>query len=71
VTDPRAFLALDLGAATSSVALIGRLAHRWRLLGSLALPAPIDQDALGREVVRRAVAADPALARLIGLSGGA
>jgi hypothetical protein len=70
VTDPRAFLALDLGAATSSVALIGRLAHRWRLLGSLALPAPIDQDALGREVVRRAVAADPGLARLIGLSSG-
>ena len=70
MTDPRAFLALDLGAATSSVALIGRLAHRWRLLGSLALPAPIDQDALGREVVRRAVAADPGLARLIGLSGG-
>ena len=71
MTDPRAFLALDLGAATSSVALIGRLAHRWRLLGSLALPAPIDQDALGREVVRRAVAADPGLARLIGLSGEA
>jgi hypothetical protein len=68
VSNPRAFLALDLGAATSSVALIGRLAHRWRLLGSLALPAPIDADALGREVVRRAISADPGLARVIGLS---
>jgi hypothetical protein len=68
VTEPRAFLALDLGAATSSAALIGRLAHRWRLLGSLSLPAPIDPDALGREVVRRAIAADPSLAQAIGLS---
>ena len=44
MSDPRAFLALDLGSATSSVALIGRLAHRWRLLGSLSLPAPIDPE---------------------------
>ncbi len=66
-SDPRAFLALDLGAATSSAALIGRLAHRWRLLGSLALPAPVDPDALARELVRRAIAADPILARAIGL----
>jgi len=70
VTDPRAFLALDLGAATSSAALIGRLAHRWRLLGSLSLPAPIGPDALGREVLRRAIAADPSLARAIGISPG-
>jgi len=70
VSDPRAFLALDLGAATSSAALIGRLAHRWRLIGSLALPAPVDPDALTREVVRRAIAADPALGRAIGLTAG-
>jgi hypothetical protein len=70
VSDPRAFLALDLGAATSSAALIGRLAHRWRLLGSLSLPAPIDPDALAREVVRRAIAADHGLARAIGLTTG-
>jgi len=66
-SDPRAFLALDLGAATSSAALIGRLAHRWRLLGSLALPAAIDPNLLAREVVRRAIAADPWLATTIGL----
>ena len=70
MSDPRAFLALDLGAATSSAALIGRLAHRWRLIGSLALPAPIDPDALAREVIRRAIAADPGLGRAIGLTAG-
>jgi hypothetical protein len=70
VSDPRAFLAFDLGAATSSVALIGRLAHHWRLLGSLALPAPIEPDVLAREVIRRAVAADHGLARAIGLATG-
>jgi len=69
-SDPRAFLALDLGAATSSVALIGRLAHRWRLLGSLALPAAIDAEAIGNEVVRRAIVADPWLATDIGLTDG-
>jgi hypothetical protein len=62
VTDPRAFLAVDLGAATTSAALIGRLAHRWRLIGSLALPAPGDVDAIGTELVRRVHAADPELA---------
>jgi hypothetical protein len=70
VSDPRAFLAFDLGAATSSAALIGRLAHRWRLLGSLALPAPIEPDVLAREVIRRAVAADHGMARAIGLASG-
>jgi hypothetical protein len=70
VSDPRAFLAFDLGAATSSAALIGRLAHHWRLLGSLALPAPIEPDVLAREVIRRAVAADPGLSRAIGLVTG-
>jgi hypothetical protein len=59
VTDPRAFLAVDLGAATTSAALIGRLAHHWRLVGSLALPAPGDVDAMGTELVRRVFAADP------------
>lgn len=70
MSDPRAFLALDLGAATSSAALIGRLAHRWRLIGSLALPAPIDPAALVHEVVRRAAAADPGLAVSIGIATG-
>ena len=66
-SDPRAFLAVDLGAATTSAALIGRLAHRWRLIGSLAVPAPGDVDALGTELVRRVHAADPELAKRLDL----
>ncbi|HLO35394.1 MAG TPA: hypothetical protein VK194_04900, partial [Candidatus Deferrimicrobium sp.] len=68
-SDPRAFLALDLGAATSSVALIGRLAHRWRLVGSLSMPATSSADALVAELIRRVAAADHALASSIGLVG--
>jgi hypothetical protein len=67
VTDPRAFLALDLGGATSSVALIGRLAHRWRLVGSLAMPASTPIDAIITELLRRVTASDPGLAEAIRL----
>ena len=67
-SDPRAFLALDLGAATSSAALIGRLAHRWRLIGSLAVPASSNADGLVVELIRRVAAADPALTAAIGLA---
>jgi hypothetical protein len=70
VSDPRAFLALDLGAATKSVALIGRIGHRWRLVGSLALPASADTDGIAVELVRRVIAADAALAESIGLTDG-
>jgi hypothetical protein len=67
-SDPRAFLALDLGAATSSAALIGRLAHRWRLIGSLAVPSSSSAEGLVIELIRRAGAADPALAAGLGLT---
>ena len=67
-SDPRAFLAVDQGAATTSAALIGRLAHRWRVIGSLATPAPGDVDAIGTELVRRVHAADPDLADGLGLT---
>ncbi len=66
--EPLAFLALDLGAATSSAALIGRLAHRWRLIGSLSMPAAGNVDALVVELLRRLAAADPTLAASIGLA---
>ncbi len=66
-SEPRAFLALDFGAATSSAALIGRLAHRWRLIGSLAVPSSSSGDGLVAELIRRAAAADPALAASVGL----
>ena len=67
--DPRAFLALDLGAATSSAALIGRIAHRWRLIGALSLPASSSADGLVAELLRRVAAVDPQLAATIGLTG--
>ena len=67
-SDPRAFLALDLGAATSSVALIGRLAHRWRFVGSLAMPSSSSSDGIAAELIRRVIAADPVLAASIGLT---
>jgi len=66
-SDPRAFLALDLGAATSSAALIARVGHRWRLIGSLAMPAAIDIDAIVGLLLDRAAAADPELGRTLGI----
>lgn len=68
-SDPRAFLALDLGAATSSVALIARLGHRWRLIGALSMPATVDVDAVARLLIGRTSAADPQLARTLGIDG--
>ncbi len=65
-SDPRAFLALDLGSATSSVALVGRVGHRWRLIGGLSMPAGVETDAIVELVLERATVADPQLARLIG-----
>ena len=69
--DPRAFVALDLGAATTASALIGRIAGRWRFLGALAAPAGVPEALLVGELIRRAVAADPDLADRVGVSDGA
>jgi hypothetical protein len=60
--DPRAFFALDLGAATTSASLIGRVAGHWRLLGSAAHPSSVDTEAVVAAVVAGVSAADPALA---------
>ncbi len=70
-SDPHAFLAVDQGAATTSAALIGRIGHRWRLVGSLATPAPGDVDAIAAELVRRVHAVDPGLSAGLGLDPGA
>ncbi|HUQ78774.1 MAG TPA: hypothetical protein VM427_07910 [Patescibacteria group bacterium] len=69
-SDPRAFLAIDLGAATKSASLIGRVGPRWRLVGNLAMPASADTDGLTVELVRRVIAADADLAGSIGLLDG-
>lgn len=60
--EPRAFFALDLGAATTSASLIGRVAGHWRLLGAASHPASVDQDAMLGAMVARLSASDPALA---------
>jgi hypothetical protein len=61
-TVPRALLAIDAGAATTSVALLGRPGPRWRLLGSIAAPVGADVDALAWILAARLAAADPGLA---------
>jgi hypothetical protein len=61
-TVPRALLAIDEGAATTSVALLGRPGARWRLLGSVAAPAGADPKALAQVLAARLAAIDPRLA---------
>ena len=62
MTVPKALLAIDAGAATTSVALLGRPGARWRLLGALSAPAGADVDALGWILVARLGVADSRLA---------
>jgi hypothetical protein len=64
--DPRAFFALDIGAATASAALVARLAGRWRLLGTMALPAAVGGAAVCTTLLSRLVHADPGMAAAIG-----
>jgi hypothetical protein len=67
ITDSGAFLALDLGTATSSASLVGHLGGRWRLVGHSAVPAEVDTAILVEELLRGVAAADPALlAELVG-----
>ena len=61
-SEPRAFLTLDAGAATIAAALIGRVGGRWRLVGSLSMPAGADVDTIVTALGDRAVRADPDLA---------
>ena len=68
-SEPRAFITLDTGAATIAAALIGRVAGRWRLVGSLALPVGADPDAVLTVLLDRIRTTDPALADSLGLSG--
>ena len=66
-SEPRAFLTVDTGAATISMALIGRVGGRWRLVGSVVLPAGAEPVAVAALLVGRATAADPAVATSLGL----
>lgn len=68
-TQPHAFLTIDHGSATVSVALIGRAGGAWRLIGSLAIPAGADLDPAVDLLVQRAIAADPDVADGLGIIG--
>ncbi len=66
-TDPRAFLALDLGTATSSAALVGRVDGRWRLLGATAGPSTMPLEPAIARLVATVRTTDPELAQLLRL----
>jgi hypothetical protein len=69
-SEPRAFLTLDAGTATTAAALIGRVGARWRLVGSLSMPAGADVDAVVTVLGDRVLAADPTLATALDLHRG-
>ena len=68
---PRTILAVDAGAATTAIALLGRPADRWRVLGSLVAPAPAEPDALAAVLAGRIRASDRPLAEAVGLDAAA
>ncbi len=68
--EPRAFVALDAGAATTAAAMIGRVGGRWRLVGSMTMPAASDIEAIVAVLGDRLVAADPDLAAALDLHAG-
>jgi hypothetical protein len=67
VSEPRAFLAVDLGSATTAVSIVGRIDGRWRLLGSLSVPASVPDGPAGSILLDRIRAADPFITREVGL----
>jgi hypothetical protein len=68
-SDPRASFALDLGSATSAVALIGRINGRRRLLAAESAPAGADVEALLGRLVDRLAGTDPDLAAELRVAG--
>lgn len=66
-----AFVTVDRGTATTAVALVGRVAGRWRLLAAMAVPACVDGEAALELLAVKVGRADPDLAAEIGLDGPA
>ena len=67
--EPHAFLTIEYGAATTSVALIGRALGAWRLIGRFAMPADTEVDPAIDLLLERTLAAAPDLAAGLGLIG--
>lgn len=61
-SERRAWVTVDRGTATTAVAILGRVANRWRLLGSSAAPAAVPATAVAERIRARLAATDPALA---------
>jgi hypothetical protein len=68
-TQPHAFLTIDHGSATVSVALIGRAGGAWRLIGNLAIPAGAELDPAIDLLIARTIAADHYVATGLGIVG--
>jgi hypothetical protein len=66
-SDPRAFLTLDLGSATSAATLVGRVDGRWRILGTVAVPATAALEPALASLVAQTRAADAGLSEALGL----
>jgi len=66
--EPRAFLTIDHGAATTAIACIGHVAGAWRLLGNLAIPAVADVERAIELLQGRIAAGDPRIAAATGIS---
>lgn len=70
MTSAPLLLTIDRGSATTAVTLLARVSGRWRLLGSLALPATIAVEAVIEHLVAKVRAADPDLAEALGVRAG-
>ena len=68
-SEPRAFATVDLGAATVSVAIVGKLGRAWRLLGTSALPSACGPDVAIASLLDRIRRTDPSLTTRLGLDG--
>lgn len=69
IPEPHAFLTIEHGAATTSVALIGRAGGAWRLIGRFAMPADTEVDPAIDLLLERTRVAEPRLAEGLGIAG--
>ncbi len=64
----RVFVTVDRGTATTAVAILGRVANRWRLVGSGSAPAAVPPAVVAERVRARLTASDADLAAHLALA---